>query len=82
MRAARREELWSGNRESFRKSFASRDSILLWFLQNFRRVRHQYESAITDPANARLAWVRLRSPRATERWLEGVLAEPTRERER
>ena len=72
MRAARREELWSGNRESFRKSFASRDSILLWMLQNFRRVRLQYEAALTDPAYIRLAFVRLPSPRATERWLEGV----------
>ena len=71
-RAARREELWHGNPESFRRSFASRDSILLWMLQNFRRVRLQYEAALTDPAYTRLVFVRLPSPRATERWLEGV----------
>ena len=81
-RSVRREELWSGNRESFRKSFASRDSILLWFVQNFRRVRRQYEAALTDPANAHLRFVRLRSPQATERWLERVPAEPRHERER
>ena len=71
-RVARREELWSGNRESLRKSFASRDSILLWFLQNFRRVRRQYGAVLHDPAYAHLTFVRLPSPRAAERWLAGV----------
>lgn len=72
LRAARREELWQGNRESFRKSFASRDSILLWFLRTFRRRRRQYAAAMADPANAHLSFVRLRSPREAERWLAGV----------
>lgn len=72
LRAARSEELWQGNRETFRKSFASRDSILLWFLRTFRRRRRQYEAAMADPANAHLAFVRLRSPREAERWLAGV----------
>lgn len=72
LRAARSEELWHGNRESFRKSFASRDSILLWFLRTFRRRRRQYEAAMADPANAHLAFVRLRSPREADRWLAGV----------
>lgn len=41
-RAVSREELFSGNRESFRQSFFSRDSILLWVLQTFRRNQSQY----------------------------------------
>ena len=73
LRAVRREELWQGNRETFRRSFASRDSILLWFLRTFRRRRRQYEAALADPANAHLSFVRLRSPREAERWLAGVL---------
>ena len=68
-RCVRREELWHGNRETFRMSFASRDSILLWFLRTHRAKRRYYEAAIRDPAHAHLAWVRLRSPHATERWL-------------
>ena len=72
LRVARREQLWQGNRETFRHSFASRDSILLWFLRTFRRRRRQYEAAIADPANAHLAFVRLRSPREAERWLASV----------
>ncbi len=72
LRGAKREELWHGNRETFWHSFAGRDSILLWFLRTFRRRRRQYEAALADPANAHLAFVRLRSPRAAERWLAAI----------
>ena len=72
LRVVRREKLWQGNRESFRHSFMSRDSILLWFLRTFRRRRRQYEAAMADPANAHLAFVRLRSPREAERWLASI----------
>ena len=68
----RREELWHGNRETFRHSFWGWDSIIMWFLRTFRRRRRQYEAAMADPANAHLAFVRLRSPREAERWLAGV----------
>lgn len=37
-----REELSSGNRESFRQAFFSRDSILLWVLRTYRRNRSKY----------------------------------------
>ncbi len=73
-RSARREELWNGNRESFRKSFASSESILLWYLRTYFRNRRRIPTALADPAHAHLAWVRLRSPRATARWLERLEA--------
>lgn len=34
--------LWSGNRETFRKSFLSRDSILVWAWTTYRLRRRQY----------------------------------------
>ena len=69
-RSARREELWNGNRETFRKAFASRKSILLWYLRTYFRNRLRIPATLADPARAPLAWVRLRSPRATGRWLD------------
>jgi adenylate kinase family enzyme len=36
-----REELWNGNRESFRRTFCSFDSILWWVLTNHARRRRQ-----------------------------------------
>lgn len=71
-RSWRREELWHGNRESWRMSFASRDSILLWLLRSFRRRRREFEATMRDPAHAHLEFVRLPSPRATEQWLAGA----------
>jgi len=42
-RALTKEELWgTGNRESFLRTFFSRDSILLWALKTHRRNRHRF----------------------------------------
>ena len=41
-RALLREELYSGNRETFRKSLLSRDSILWWVVTTWGRRRREY----------------------------------------
>ncbi len=68
-RAYSQEELWQGNRESWRSQFFSRDSLFLWALKTYRRRRREYSQLLGDPANAHLRSFRLRSPRATEAWL-------------
>ncbi len=65
------EELWNGNRETLANSFFSRDSIILWALQTYRRRRREYPALLAEPAYAHLAVVHLRSPRAARRWLAG-----------
>ena len=64
-RIMRRETLWSGNRETLRGAFFSRDSLLLYALRNFGRRRRRYPARL-----ARFNHVRLRSPREVERWLD------------
>jgi hypothetical protein len=72
-RSARREALWeSGNRENWRRSFLSRDSILLYALQTHKRRRAQYAALIADPAYAHLTFVRLQTSAAAETWLGEV----------
>jgi len=71
-RSLTQEELWSGNRESLRKALFSRDSILLWALQTFRRRRREYPILLSQPAHAHLAVVQLHSPRATRDWLSSL----------
>jgi adenylate kinase family enzyme len=66
-RVVRREELWNGNRETFRNAFLSRDSLLLFALRNYPRRRLLYPGEL-----APYTVVRLRSPREVERWLAGV----------
>jgi hypothetical protein len=68
-RAWRKQELWNGNRESFRLSFASRDSILLWGITNWRpHVRKMEQAFAETPHNARLVVLR------SQREVDAVLA--------
>jgi adenylate kinase family enzyme len=68
-RVVRRTELWSGNRETWRNAFLSRDSLFIWALQTHGRFRRQLPARLaTDFPEIRL--VRLRSPREIRRWLE------------
>jgi len=64
-----REELWGGSRETFRGGFLSRDSLFLWALKTYWRRRREYPVLFRRPEYAHLQVVRLRSPRAAERWL-------------
>lgn len=68
-RTLTQEELWSGNRESLGRALFTRDSILLWALQTYRRRRSEYPALLDQPAHAHLAVVHLRSPQATRDWV-------------
>lgn len=71
-RSVCRKVLWGGNRESLRKAFLSRDSILLWALQTYGRRRREYPALLAQPEHAHLTAVRLRSPRETRDWLSAL----------
>ena len=73
-RSITRETLFSGNRESFRQSFLSRDSILVWILTTFRRRRRRYrrlfqEMRASDPSEEGRLLLTLRRPREAELFL-------------
>jgi hypothetical protein len=58
--------------ETFRKSFFSRDSIILWTIKTFRKNRAKYERFMRDEAWAHLAFLRLQSPQQIAQFLEEV----------
>jgi adenylate kinase family enzyme len=58
------EELWGGNRETWRGAFLSRNSLLVWALKTHGPRRQRYEERL-----ARFDVVRLRSATETESWL-------------
>lgn len=64
------EELWGGNRESFRAQFLSRDSLYLWALKGHSRRRREYPELFAQPAYAHLSRFTFRSPSATQQWLD------------
>jgi adenylate kinase family enzyme len=67
------EELWNGNRETWQTTF-SRDSIILWVLQTYRKSRKEYPILFKQPEYAHLKVVHLRSPKATTAWLQNLTA--------
>lgn len=75
-RSITREELWAGtgNRESFQNSFLSKDSIVLWTIRTHGSTRRRYEALMNDDAHRRIMFVRLQSPKQTERFLHQVKA--------
>lgn len=68
------EELWpgTGNRETLRNTFLSRESLLWWALKTHRRRRWSYARLLALPQYAHARVHRFRRPRDAERWLAWV----------
>jgi len=68
------QELWpdTGNNESFRRAFLSRDSMILWVLRTFRANRRRYTALMASTDYPHLTTVRLRGPRAARAYLESL----------
>lgn len=69
-RLTTREVLWSGNRESWKMTFLSQDSILLWVLTTYWKRRKEYPLLLASQEYSHLEIVRLRTPRETNDWME------------
>lgn len=64
-------ELWSGNRETWRDAFFSRNSLFLWALKTHRRRRRELPEVL-----ARYNSVRLRSQHEADAWFERFPGQP------
>jgi len=60
-RAITKEELFSGNRESFIMSFFSKESILLWVLKSFPRRKREYPKLFKTGKYPHLRIIELRN---------------------
>ncbi|MBK1876785.1 GNAT family acetyltransferase [Pelagicoccus mobilis] len=71
-RAYNKEELWpgTGNTESFRKTFLSHDSILLWTLTSYRTVRRRYQKLLADPQYSHIQFLHFRSHKQANAYLD------------
>lgn len=68
-RLVTQETLWeSGNRESWRLFFFSRQSLFLWALKTYSRNRRQFPTLF--PQYPHLNVVTFETPRTAERWLQ------------
>ena len=72
-RVVTQEDLWgSGNRESWRVQFFSRDSLFLWALKTHWLYQRSITEALQQPEHAHLHVLHFSAPWQTERWLAGL----------
>lgn len=76
VRIVTRAQVCNGNRESVRKAFFSRDSIVVWHFTSFGRKRRRMRAWRADPAMPPV--VLLRSPAEVDRWLDSLTPAPKR----
>jgi adenylate kinase family enzyme len=65
-RSLGRTVLFHGNRESLRRSFMSRDSILLWIVTTFHRRRRDFAALRSSGEYRHLTWLEARNPAEAE----------------
>ncbi len=72
-----RKELWpeTGNRESFRRTFLSHDSIIWWTIVTFRNNRRRYLELMNDPVVKHVRFFRLRHRRDIKHFFEALKKE-------
>ena len=70
-RAGSKKELWqgTGNKETFQKTFFSKDSILLWCLQTYWKNKKRYSQLQKIPEYAHINLIRLSSPSQTKEFI-------------
>jgi adenylate kinase family enzyme len=75
-RAWTKERLWgTNNRESFRLSFLSKDSVILWSITSFVRRRRTYEQLLRSDDTIAAKFRRARSRRAVRHLLDEMATE-------
>ncbi|GAA5646804.1 MULTISPECIES: shikimate kinase [Vibrio] len=71
VRSATRKEIWpgTGNVETFRKSFFSKESVVWWSIKHFHRNRERYQAMSQDPQFEHIRFVRLTSPKMAQEFI-------------
>lgn len=77
-RAWYRRALWQGNRESWRGSFCSRDSVLWWAWTTYERRRREYPELLSRPEHRHLQALRLRHLKEVDAMLRAARAGSSR----
>ena len=73
-RIVTREELYSGNRESFRLTFLDRESLLWWIIRTHGRRRREYRELCTLENFPHISFTELRYPRETHTLVAAIEA--------
>jgi adenylate kinase family enzyme len=71
-RAFTQEELFSGNRESFRLSFLDRESILWWLITTHRRRKREYRRLFAEGSPSNTSLREFRHPAQAEAFIQSL----------
>ncbi|MGR5945640.1 AAA family ATPase [Enterobacter sp. C4G1] len=76
-RAWHKQELWpgTGNCESFRRSFFSRESIIIWTIKTWRSNRERYEVDMRNPQYDHIRFVRITRRQDAETLISSLKAQ-------
>jgi adenylate kinase family enzyme len=66
------QELFSGNRETLKRTFFSRDSILWWIIKTFKQRRRTYRRMLETRQFPELEWIELRTPAEAEEFIQAI----------
>ena len=73
-RAWHKQELWpgTGNRESFRRSFLTKDSIIIWTIKTWRSNRKRYQADMQNPQYKHIRFLRITRRQDAERLIASL----------
>jgi adenylate kinase family enzyme len=73
-RAYTQVELWegTGNKESFRRTFLQKESIVWWTITTHQKVRLRNQEILRSPKFAHLRFLRLASPAQTQEFFQNI----------
>jgi adenylate kinase family enzyme len=74
-RVISKEELFSGNRETFRQALLSTDSILVWVLKTFWKRRREYPMLFKESMFSHLRVIELRNQKAADELIDKLASE-------
>lgn len=78
VRSFSHKEVWegTGNTESFRRNFFSKDSVILWMLKNYLKTKKKYGELFSSkaPSVQHITKIRLTSPKAAEQFIAALSA--------
>jgi adenylate kinase family enzyme len=73
-RAARHQELWNGNKENFRNSFFTKDSVIYFMVKKWKSQKRKYAAIFDNPESFKgVRLIRLRRDKDVKNFLEGIV---------
>ena len=66
------EELWSGNRETFKNSFLSKDAIVFWAWNTYKKRKEQYSLMLKENPFKIKEFIVLKKPKEAKALLKRI----------